>query len=80
MLRKLYSKEWKQKFEELMEREKTLTEFHLDVCEYKALRMNYCGVNPDVLLKTTEISIEYVRRQINEMTNMTLIEKMRYKG
>lgn len=80
MLRNLYSKEWKRRFEELMEREETLTGFYLYVCEYKALRINYCGVNPDVLLETTEISIEYIRSKLDELENMTLIEKMRYKG
>lgn len=76
----LYSKEWKIRFEELMERELTLTEFYNDICECKALRINYCGVNPSILLETTEYSIECVKKKINEMTNMTLIEKMRYKG
>lgn len=80
MLTRLYSKEWKRRFEELMERELTLTEFYNDICEYKALGINYCGVNPSILLETTEYSIECVKEKINELYNMTLIEKMRYKG
>ena len=80
MLRILYSKEWKRRFEELQAREETLTKFYLDACEYRALRMNYCGINPLVILEITEFSIAEVREQIEKHKRMTLIEKMRYKG
>lgn len=77
----LYSKEWQKRYCELIERGLTLEAFYVDLCECKATGMFfYYGKPIDEVLKTTEEVINYNRRQIDEFTKMTLIEKMRYKG
>lgn len=81
MLRKyLYSKDWQRRYLELIERGMELEEFYVDLCEGKAMGMNYCGKPIDEILKSTEDAVEYNRKQIEKHKSMTLIEKMRYKG
>lgn len=77
----LYSKEWQKRFTELMERDLTLAEFYLDLCESKAKGVYfYCGKSINECLKNTEEAIEYNREQIEKHKSMTLLQKMRYKG
>lgn len=77
----LYSKEWKRRYLELIELDMRLEKFYLDVCESRARGENfYVGKYISEVLENTEEVIEYNRKEIKQLENMTLLQKLRYKG